>query len=74
MADVLSKRPCATCGGSGREYDRRALNHIINKSEKDLQDVAKDLDITPSHLSKLMRGSRHWSPELVGKLLKLQSA
>jgi transcriptional regulator with XRE-family HTH domain len=70
MADVFSKRDCEFCGGSGKEYDRKTINHLINKSEKELQEIAAGLGIGASYLSKLMRGTRKWSPALIEKLLE----
>lgn len=71
MADVFSKRPCSSCGGSGREYDRKAINHLINNLNMDLQDIAQAIGCQPTQLSKLMNGHRNWTPERIEKLLGL---
>lgn len=76
MSDVLSKKNCSSCGGSGREYDRKALNHIVKKlhETQEYQAIATAIGISPSQLTLLMNGQRKWSPEVVEKLVKLKMA
>jgi hypothetical protein len=75
MSEVLSKRKCPTCAGSGKEFDRKALNKFIHDLNMNLQDVAAALEISPSYLAKLMHDpERKWHPEMVEKLLGLKKA
>lgn len=70
MSDLLSDRNCPTCNGTGRLIDKDFINERITALKIPLQQVARAIGVTPSYLTKMMNGSRRWTPDRVAKFLK----
>ncbi len=63
--------PCTRCGGTGLEFDHRAigteLRHIRELKGMSLRDVASRMSLTASYISDLELGRRNWSATLISR-------
>lgn len=76
MADLKTKK-CRCCDGSGKELDNYEVGAAMRKrrleADKTLDQIAKAMKYTITHIHHLERGIRNWNPELVKRYEKALS-
>ncbi len=63
--------PCARCGGTGLEFDHKAvgaeLRHIRKMKGMSLRGAASRMSLTASYISDLELGRRNWNETLISR-------
>lgn len=66
---MLAKRQCRKCGGTGKELDPLGVGLLMRKARikanVSLRDMAKRMDISAPYLSDLELGRRDWTEEKI---------